>query len=378
MAVEAASVPLAGRLGPAYLIRAGRLAARAQEDIRAASLPPEAAVMTSGSLLADRRLEYARAFHDAGEADAAISLLEQAVGLAPDWPEGHFLLGEWCASAGRRDDAVAAYARCLALDPADRLGAIIRLALLGAAPPPATLPPAYVAAVFDEYAPRFDTTLLQALDYRVPALLGAALTSSLDSDNRIGAVLDLGCGTGLAGERFRQHATWLEGVDLSHAMVREAERRGVYDMLHVEDILGFLGRAMRRYDLVLAADVLGYVGEAAPLFAAVAKVLAPGGRFAFSAEQGDGDGFVLTAGHRFAHGEAYLNVQAEAAGLSVESIEPIVCRFEAGAPVAGLLMVARSPIKRAAPIDRAKAPLGEQAGIEDGIVEALDAPRAGQ
>ena len=32
---------------------------------------------------------------------------------------------------------------------------------------------------------------------------------------RFGTMLDLGCGTGLAGAAFRPHVDWLAGVDLS-------------------------------------------------------------------------------------------------------------------------------------------------------------------
>jgi predicted TPR repeat methyltransferase len=39
---------------------------------------------------------------------------------------------------------------------------------------------------------------------------------------RIGSMLDLGCGTGLAGAAFRPQVDWLVGVDLSPGMIAEA------------------------------------------------------------------------------------------------------------------------------------------------------------
>jgi predicted TPR repeat methyltransferase len=299
--------------------------------------------MSSGNFLADRRLELARALMGTGDGPAALSLLEQALELAPDWAEAWFLMGEWRAGAAQRDAAVAAYARCLALDPRDRMGAIVRLALLGAAPQPSRLPPAYVAGVFDEYAPRFDTALLQDLEYQVPELMWRAVEALLPEGAPLGAVLDLGCGTGLAGERFRARAAWLEGVDLSKGMLREAGRRAIYDRLAVAEIGAHLAAPKRPYDLILAADVLIYFGDLAPLMALVARALAPGGRFAFSTERVDVNGYRLTASHRYAHGEAYLGAVVGAAGLRLEVLRPIVCRREAGAPVPGLLLVARRP-----------------------------------
>jgi predicted TPR repeat methyltransferase len=299
--------------------------------------------MSSGNLLADRRLALARALKGAGDGPAALSLLEQALELAPDWAAAWFLMGEWQADAGQRDAAVAAYARSLALDPRDRMGAILRLALLGAAPQPTFLPPAYVAGVFDEYAPRFDTALLQALEYQVPELMWRALAALLPEDASLGVVLDLGCGTGLAGERFRARAAWLEGVDLSAGMLREAGRRAIYDRLTPAEIGAYLAVPNRPYDLILAADVLNYLGDLAPVTALAAQALVPGGRFAFSVERADLDGYRLTASQRYAHGEAYISAVVAAAGLRLEVLRQIVCRKEAGVPVPGLLLVARRP-----------------------------------
>ena len=50
-----------------------------------------------------------------------------------------------------------------------------------------------------------------------------------------GRVLDLGCGTGLAGEALRRRAAWLEGVDLSSGMIDQARRKGLYDRLEVAE-----------------------------------------------------------------------------------------------------------------------------------------------
>ncbi len=41
----------------------------------------------------------------------------------------------------------------------------------------AALPPAYVARLFDDYAPRFDRHLTQTLGYRGPELIVSALDS---------------------------------------------------------------------------------------------------------------------------------------------------------------------------------------------------------
>lgn len=299
--------------------------------------------MTSGNLLADRRMEMAAEFEARGDSGAAIELMQQALELAPEWAEGRFRLADWQAAAGRRDDAVVAYTTCLRLDPEDRLGAVVKLALLGAVAAPPALPPAYVAGVFDEYADGFEQALLGRLGYRVPAALAELVGDVAGQGTRYARVLDLGCGTGLAGERFRAACAWLEGVDLSAGMIAQARRKALYDDLAVGDVVAYLTAVRGRYDLIVAADVLVYLGELSPLFTAAALALMPGGRLAFSVEALPGDGFRLTAGHRYAHAEGYLRQRIEASRLSVEAVRPTTCRIEAGRPVAGYLVVARRP-----------------------------------
>jgi len=296
--------------------------------------------MTSGDLLADRRMEMARALHERGDPEAALDVLTQALELAPAWVAGRFLLGEWQEKAGARDAAVDAYRSCLAQDPADRMGAVLRLALLGAMAEPPLPPPAYVAGVFDDYAETFESALVERLGYRVPEELHRLVTTRPGGGTSFARVLDLGCGTGLAGERFRGAAAWLEGVDLSEGMVAVARRKALYDLLEVGEAVGFAARHRSHYDLVLAADVLVYLGDLVPLVGAVARALVPGGCFAFSVEATAGDGFRLTAGHRYAHSEAYLRSVIEEAGLAVLELRPSRCRLEAGRPVDGLMVLA--------------------------------------
>src|SRR3546814_10291833 len=95
--------------------------------------------MSSGDPRTYRRVETARMLIADGDHDAALSLLEQTLELAPDWPDLHFMLAEAAVAAGRRDRAVAAFSRYLALSPDDRHGALPHLALLGAAPAPDAL-----------------------------------------------------------------------------------------------------------------------------------------------------------------------------------------------------------------------------------------------
>jgi len=295
--------------------------------------------MTCCDLAAHRRLEVGLALVAEGDLAGAVSVFEQALEMAPDWPEAHFALADALHAAGRRDEAVAAYAAYLARDPADVMGAAIRLALLGAAPQPERLPEAYVKTLFDQYAPRFEESLIGHLAYRAPFQLRAALDAVAPTAGPCGRVLDLGCGTGLAGEALRNRAAWLEGVDLSPGMIEQAQRKGIYDRLEVADALIALGAANDRFDIIVAADVVTYLGNLEPLLAAARRALVPGGVIAFSAQRAGGDGFVLGGDHRYSHSAAYLRATAEAAGFKIERLDDAVCRTEKGADVPGLIVV---------------------------------------
>ena len=178
----------------------------------------------------------------------------------------------------------------LALDPADAQGAMPRLALIGRADAPGALPEAYVARLFDDYAPRFEAHLVTNLGYRGPALIVNALDAIAPS-RRFPSAVDLGSGAGLMGEALRGRVDHLTGVDLSAAMIAKARERGIYDRLAVGEAAAMLrSQPSGVFDLVVAADMLVYVGDLKPLFAATSAALAVGGLFAFSVETHDGEG----------------------------------------------------------------------------------------
>ena len=176
---------------------------------------------SSGNLTADRRFDYAIDLLEAGDTVAAGDLIEQALELAPDWPAGWFRLAEARAASGDIGAAIAAYRRAGDLDPADTLGARLRLARLGGIDTPAQPPAAYVRGLFDDYADRFDHALVDGLAYRAPDLIAAALAVA-SGDGRFGSCLDLGCGTGLMAEALRSRVGAFVGIDLSQGMIDKA------------------------------------------------------------------------------------------------------------------------------------------------------------
>ena len=295
--------------------------------------------LASGDLIADRRFAYAKAAADEGDWSAAADVFEQALERAPHWAAAWFALGEAREKLGDLDAAAQAFRQALAADPSDAHGAMARLALIGRTDPPDALPQAYIARLFDDYAPRFDAHLTENLGYRAPALIADAL-NAVAPGRRFASGLDLGCGTGLMGETLRGRIDHLTGVDHSEAMIAKARERGVYDRLVVGDAAALLMREPpEAFDLIIAADSLVYIGDLAPPFAAVGAALAADGLFAFSVESCEGEGFALEPTMRFAHGRGYVEATAREAALRPLLIQSASTRREAGADVPGLICV---------------------------------------
>jgi predicted TPR repeat methyltransferase len=231
----------------------------------------------------------------------------------------------------------------LEVDPGDRHGASLRLMLLGAERLSA-MPPAYVRALFDQYAPKFETALVDDLGYRGPALLFKAVLKARNGVRKpafFARAIDLGCGTGLAAAAFAKEVDHFIGIDLSPRMIEKARLSGLYKQLEVADMLdGLRGKPDASADLVIAADAMVYVADLVPLLHEVRRVLVPGALLAFTVETHPGDDVVLGDGRRYAHGAAYVRLSIEIAGLKLSLLEDSSARNEDNAPVPGLVVVA--------------------------------------
>ena len=275
-----------------------------------------------------------------GDHAAAADLLAQVVERVPDWPPGWAALGEARERSGDPAGARDAWARAAARDPGGALGAESHVARLDGRTP-RNLPASYLRALFDDYAPRFDRHLVEALAYRGPAVLVAALERTAPGRS-FAHTLDLGCGTGLMGLALRGRADRIDGVDLSPAMAERARATGAYAEVgagSLDDALA--ATAAGSLDLVVAADVMVYLGDLAVAFAGAARALRPGGILAFTVQSlAEGDGFALGPDMRFSHAPRYVDGALRGAGLGPLLIEPASTRRERDAAVSGLVAVA--------------------------------------
>src|SRR5438552_2470559 len=296
---------------------------------------PARLFLSSGDLMADRRFEFARDLQLKGDLPAAADLLLQAIELAPDFASAWFTLAGIREQLGEHEAAVAAYQKAQTSDPGDRHGAGLRLMRLGAEPV-AGMPQAYVQTLFDQYAPRFESSLVGDLGYRGPALLFKAVLSVRVAAKKpafFKRAVDLGCGTGLAAAAFAKEVDHFIGVDLSPRMIERSRATGLYAELEVADMLqGLRARVDASADLILAADAMVYVAELAPVLLEAARVLAPGGLFAFTAETHDGEDVLLGEGIRYAHSAPYVRASVEAAGLKLSRLDNLSARNEDNVP----------------------------------------------
>ena len=279
-----------------------------------------------------------------GERDKARAAFEQALRIRPGNPDTHYSLGVLLSEAGESEQAARHFQLCLDSDPQDSRGAAILLAHLGAGEIPAHASPAQMQNIYDVRARSWD----QESSYYGHVLIADALRAH---DSRSGLdILDIGCGTGLAGALVRPLARRLDGVDLSSAMLDKARGKSVYDSLEQSDLVSFMSAHGNAYDAVLAAASLIHFGDLQALFRATGHCLREKGLFIFTLfpnQAGDAD-FAVAASNRlaqsgcFRHSAGYVERLAADNAFSVSALKTVRHELDQdGRPVDGLLGVLR-------------------------------------
>jgi len=277
-----------------------------------------------------------------GHVLAAFVCQHYATQQLPDDADQWAALGELAHIVGRREETREAYERYLELEPGDAEVEHILVSLRDAPPPPRA-PDECIVQLYARFAEFYEKNMVTDLEYQAPARVAEALDATLGPATDLD-VLDLGCGTGLAGPHLRPRAKRLVGIDLSPEMVERAQATGFYDTLEVAEITEWLARPDgASFDLITACDTLIYFGDLLQVLRPMAARLRPGGTFAFTVEQTDEPAFRLTDSGRYVHSESHIRSAADAAGLRVERLEKICLRYEYGEAVSGLVAVLRRP-----------------------------------
>jgi predicted TPR repeat methyltransferase len=257
----------------------------------------------------------------------AIAELQRALRLDPGLVRARELIAAAWLKAGEADKALENL-QALENPPPDMIAACeaIRCAPRS--------DPGYVRHLFDQFSADYDERMIEQLAYAAPQILFDLARLVMPGREKL-SLLDLGCGTGLAGAVFKPLAARLDGVDLSPAMIEKARARGIYSDLQVGDLETALAAAGARYDLILAADTLVYLGDLVRVFEGARDRLSPNGYFLFTVEKSEGYGFELGPKRRWRHSEAYLRELASHTGFDLAGLVAAAPRREANQPVEG-------------------------------------------
>ena len=272
-----------------------------------------------------------------GKFQSAYLCGKRTVELAPDDSDAWYELGEVAQCVGRRDEARAAYQKYFDSNPEDGEIEHLLIALRDDAPPPRASDRA-IQHIYKSFAASYESRMREDLRYVGPERMQDALQAVI-ADRTGLSILDLGCGSGLAGVSMRPRAAELVGIDLSPEMIALARARGIYDRLEIAEITEWLGQGQTLFDLIISCDCLIYFGDLGRIVRAAADRLKPGGFFAMSMERGDRHPFHLTDTGRYTHHPDHVREVAAQAGLAVARMDESFLRMEYGEEVMGLYAV---------------------------------------
>lgn len=334
-------------------------------------------------------------FLETGDFGAAIEQNNWVITRHPDHIGAQINQGVAYLKTENIDQALEHYQNALRLQPENQTVQYLVAALRGEERPQQA-PRDYIKSLFDRYAHYYDRHLTETLHYHLPDQIRAELSTVIDLNQKKWTILDLGCGTGLSGEAFRDIARRLVGIDLSANMLAVAREKAIYDELIEGDLIQVLTELQNinvqdnskaelsvqeqvvekssqmpkdnsakdiqqenqlndelasisthkkmmaeKFDLILSADSLVYFGDLHPLISVCKQVLSTPGYFAFSTElltNSDAD-YVLQNTGRYAHNAKYIVNVVEAAGYKVLLQQQVVLRTQQQHACPGLITI---------------------------------------
>lgn len=268
-----------------------------------------------------------------GKIDEAIEAYNRAIAIEPENSSAQNNLGNLLKDSGRIAEAVQCFRRAVELDY-DNVSARHMLAALTGMKTEAA-PRQYVMDLYDRYADDFESHLVDTLSYDIPSVLMEMVCDLQGENVRFVHAVDLGCGTGLVGEKIRSLAERLDGIDISPKIIEKAREKNIYDVLMTGDIVEVLNERAENYDLFVAADVFIYRGNLSPVFSSVKRCSMEKSLFAFSTEVNLGDDYVLRPTGRYAHSFSYIQTLAKTYGFKIVKHRPEVIRTEKGEDISG-------------------------------------------
>tara|TARA_Y100000022_G_scaffold176570_1_gene165955 strand:- start:693 stop:2987 length:2295 start_codon:yes stop_codon:yes gene_type:complete len=240
---------------------------------------------------------------DQGKIDEAIKAYEKAISIKPEYTEAYTNMGNALNRQGKIEKAIEAYSKAITFQPGNGDAKHMLSALTGKTCE--TAPRDYVRSLFDRYAKKFENSLVDKLEYKIPNLTKDILITPKRNET-LGSVLDLGCGTGLLGPEIKPHCSKIEGVDLSLHMLEIAKQKNVYDKLSQFDIAEYLSSMPLDFDYYIALDVFIYIGELSEIFRLIRLRNRKPGHLVFSTEHTEVHGYHILKSGRYSHSKSYI------------------------------------------------------------------------
>ena len=258
-----------------------------------------------------------------GRLDEAEVSYKKAIKLKPDYADFYANLGNTLRDQDKLLEAKLNYKKAIELKGDSKKFKHIFDALTGKTTNFA--PREYVEVLFDNYAINFENSLVNKLEYKIPNKIVEMIVAK-NPNIQLGSVLDLGCGTGLIGDEIKKYCSNLEGVDLSKLMLEKASAKNIYDKLEHKDIVEYLSTEDLDFNYFISSDVFVYVGNLSEIFRLIKSRNKSKGKFVFSTEHTDRDGFFLEQTRRYSHSKKYIESLCNKFGYKLSHFEVVNLR----------------------------------------------------
>lgn len=252
---------------------------------------------------------YSQAFYNMaivlkeyGNKESAIDCFKKAIKINPSYIGAYYQLGNIYFENEKKDLAIETYKNLLKIKPDHTRALHLLNALNGETTDSA--PNEYVSNLFDTFAKNFENTSVNQWDYNVPSIFERII--SIEEKKVVNSIIDLGCITGLVGEKLSKCCNDLVGVDLSKSMLEIAESKNLYKELHHSEISDFFKKNILEYDYFIFADVFIYIGELSNIFRQIKKNSNNVTKLLFSTEHSLNENYQLQPSGRYSHSFNYI------------------------------------------------------------------------
>lgn len=134
-------------------------------------------------------------------------------------------------------------------------------------------------SLYKDWADTYDKTMLDGLGYLTPKKTAELLSDYLPLKQA--QILDVGSGTGLAGQELASHGYRnIDALDYSAEMLEVARKRNVYQNLHQIDLTDDIALASNSYDAMISTGTFTHAHVGASCLDELFRILKPGGLLA--------------------------------------------------------------------------------------------------